>query len=395
MSATAAVRGLFRIPRAGPDFLGIEGVEDDSRQWVWHARADNIRNILCQSGQNISRLSLATRERFGIGSSYFIPPTFLCKLRNGLTPHVCQVAALSESTGYRFLDWLRFFGFDLHQIPRLQMCLHTRLTVLVTPVESGRDFFLPQIYPGNENCPTPYSSRGSRYLFAKIGSQDAELYPRLSAGSIARVDRFYGEHFDSERFYGERFRSDDALTDGRLWLVELPGGLTCCKLQWIDRQQIVLLPNRAPWGCWPLRLPTEARVLGVVDTNGGALHITAQCRKERRTISELLRLSRRRTGLTFRSAHELTRTIARIVGNRDYEIALGMLSDYEVMGKVPRHIAKILSLCIVYCIDFWELMEAAGVYIDESAKLSLPAASQLHLSSQYVDDSMHHSRAVS
>ena len=135
----------------------------------------------------------------------------------------------------------------------------------------------------------------------------------------------------------------------------------------------MLLPNRAPWGCWPLRFPTEARVLGLVDTEGEARHHSG-VQKEKRTLSELLRLSRRRTGVTFRSAHELTRTIARIMGNSDYEIALGMLSDYEVMGKVPRHIAKILSLCIVYCIDIWELMEAAGVYIDESAKLPLPAA---------------------
>jgi hypothetical protein len=136
-------------------------------------------------------------------------------------------------------------------------------------------------------------------------------------------------------------------------------------------------------------------VLGVVDTDGEARHITTECRKEKRTLSELLRLSRRRTGVTFRSAHELTRTIARIMGNSDYEIALGMLSDYEVMGKVPRHIAKILSLCIVYCIDIWELMEAAGVHIDESAKLPLPAALHLQPSSRYVEDSMHHSRAVS
>ena len=123
------------------------------------ARADNVRNILYQSGHTIARLSAATRDRFGIGSSYFIPPTFLYKLRIGITPHVCQIAALSESTGYRFVDWLRLFGFDPHQIPRLQMRLHTEHTVLVTPVESGRDFFLPQVYPGHESF-RPRTSRG-------------------------------------------------------------------------------------------------------------------------------------------------------------------------------------------------------------------------------------------
>ena len=48
-----------------------------------------------------------------------------------------------------------------------------------------------------------------------------------------------------------------------------------------------------------------------------------------------------------------------------------MLSDYEAMGRLPRHIAKILSLCVVYCMDVWELMEAAGVHVDDSAKLPL------------------------
>ena len=389
MGATAAARGFSRIPRAGPDFVGTEAVELAPTRWVWHARADSLRNILWHSGHYISHLSDATRERFGIGSSYFIPPTFLRKVRNGITPHVCQIAALGESTGYRLVDWLRFFGFDLHQIPRLQLRLHTSRTVLVTPVEKQRDFFLPQGSPGNEHFYGSYLSQENRYLLAKIGTRDAEICPRLTAGTIARIDRFH------DRFYGERFQSDDRFTSDRLWLVELPDGLTCCRLQWVDHQQIVLLPNRAPWGCWPLRLPTEARVLGVVDTDRGARRVTAGCKKEKRTLSELLRLSRRRTGLTFRSAHELTRSIARIMGNRDYEIALGMLSDYEVLGRLPRHIAKILSLCIVYCIDFWELMEAAGVYIDESAKLSLPAASQLQFSSQYVDDSVDHARAVS
>jgi hypothetical protein len=49
-----------------------------------------------------------------------------------------------------------------------------------------------------------------------------------------------------------------------------------------------------------------------------------------------------------------------------------MLSDYEAMGRLPRHIAKILSLCVVYCMDVRELMESGGVLIDDSAKLPLP-----------------------
>ena len=89
-------------------------------------------------------------------------------------------------------------------------------------------------------------------------------------------------------------------------------------------------------------------------------------------FSELLRVSRGRAGLTFRAAHQLTRTLAQILGNHEYAIALGMLSDYETMDRLPRHIAKIFSLCVAYCMDVQELMDAAGVRIDESDKLPLP-----------------------
>jgi hypothetical protein len=391
MSATAAVRGLFRTPRAGPDFRGIEFAEADPGRWVRHARAENLRNILYQSGHTIARISAATRDRFGISSSYFIPPTFLYKLRTGITPHMCQIAALSQSTGYRFVDWLRFFGFDPHQIPRLQMRLHTERTVMVTPVESGRDFFLPPVYTGHETFSGSNATdyRSSRYQLAKIGSLDAAICPKLSAGTIVRIDRSYG------RSYGDCSRIDDVSTD-QLWLVELPGGLTCCQVQWIDREHIVLLPNRAPWGCWPLRLPTEARVLGIVDMDGEESNPGSHCREVRtKTLSELLRISRGRTGLTFRAAHELSSGIARIMGNPDYQIALGMLSDYEVMGKLPRHAAKILSLCILYCVDMWELLNTAGVYVDDSARLPLPVPSRLQLSPPYFVESVPRTRAVS
>jgi hypothetical protein len=42
---------------------------------------------------------------------------------------------------------------------------------------------------------------------------------------------------------------------------------------------------------------------------------------------------------------------------------------------LPRHIAKIISLCIIYGIDFWELMEVCGIQIDDSEKGPLFPAS--------------------
>ena len=77
-------------------------------------------------------------------------------------------------------------------------------------------------------------------------------------------------------------------------------------------------------------------------------------------------------------------------------IALGLLSDYEAMGRLPRHIAKILSLCIVYCMDIVEVLESAGVHVDDSAKLQLPISDfRIPLRSEYLDTAAYHPRAVS
>lgn len=385
MSASAAVRGVFGMVRAGPAFRRIEAGENAAPWCGWDTRVETIRNILCQDRCTITQLSAVTRQRYGSRSPYFIPATFLYQLRRGVTPHVCQVVALSESTGYRFVDWMRMCGFDLQQIPRLQMRLHRERTVLLTPIDLVLKPLRPQpsrhdevssnssVYPRPERW-----SRGGRYLFAKIGTRDALAYPRLLPGSVVRVDR-YQSH---------RTRGIDNDSAGKLlWLVEHSGGLTCGPVRWIDHRHIVLLPSRPPWGRWPLRVPTEARILGLVDTDVHPLQPVKQAEagpmeveelfplragEERAGFSEMLRISRARTGLTFRMTHRLTHTIAQILGDKEYVIALGLLSDYEAMIRLPRHIAKILSLCVVYCMDIRELMDAAGVRIDDSAKLPLP-----------------------
>ena len=381
MNATAAVRGLFRIPRAGPSPGWIEAGEDPAHRCDWDVRAESIKNVLARCGYTVTQLSAATRRRHGSKSPYFIPVTFLYKVRSGITPHVCQIAALSESTGYRFNDWLRMFGFDLREVPSLQIRLHTDRTVLITPDE---EWFQPSpppssyhdgVWSASSRAQAERWTGSGRYLFARIGTADALVCPQLMPGSILRVDRRYTHRMkDAAR----------GSMDDRFWLVEQPGGLTCTQVRWIDDQQIVPLPCRPPRGSWPLRLPTEARILGLVDTGPGPMTLPCSagrtefgspalpCGEGKMRFSELLRISRARTGLTFRVAHGLTRTIAQILGNQEHAIALGLLSDYEAMSKLPRHIAKIMSLCIIYCMDIRDLMQASGVCIDDSAKLPLP-----------------------
>ena len=421
MGAAAAVRGVFRTAPANISFRQTEAGEDGVPHYGRRAQVENIKNILSHAGYTMTRLSTDTARRYGSGSSYFIPPTFLYKLRSGVTPHLCQIAALSEITSYRFVDWMKVCGFDLDQIPRLQMRLHNERTVLVTPLEPYSDscrsrssiFYNPAFGSSLSSrqdaawrsvlSSDTHGSDNRRYLFAKIGRADALVYSELMPGAIVRVDRCYRQ----------RIHAQQASEYDPFWLVELPGGLSCSRIKWIDDRQIVLLPSRPPWGSLPLRLSTEARILGLVETERGQIrpynlqhnsqtrsrrdpqiNLTANpqhiarppnyehsflspCAGKKIKLSRLLRNSRRRTGLTFRAAHQITTVIAQILGGWEYAIGLGVLSDYETMVRLPRHIAKIISLCVTYCIDPRDLMEAAGVYIDDSAKIPLPAFDQL------------------
>ena len=121
-------------------------------------------------------------------------------------------------------------GFDLQQIPRLQMRLHRERTVLLTPIDDVLKPLRPQpsrhyeVSRNSSAYPRPEKwSGGGRYLFAKIGTCDALAYPRLLPGSIVWVDRYHAQ----------RIRGIDNDSTGKLlWLVEHSGGLTCCPVRW-------------------------------------------------------------------------------------------------------------------------------------------------------------------
>jgi hypothetical protein len=270
---------------------------------------------------------------------------------------------------------MRICGFDLKLILAFQLELHVERTVLVTPDHTsaaGRPYPVSRNHAGQDSI--------RRYFFAKIGRGDAVVYPAILPGSIVRADCAYSPEIPN----------NGSATDD-LWLVEHPAGLACCQIKRVDEKHIVLLPDRNPLPRWPLRLGTEARVLGLVDLElrpGDAPEPTP-CRPPRfehrpmqaasdrpMNFSTLVRASRSRAGLTLRAAHDMTMSVARLLGNRDYGIALGQLSDYEATDKLPRHVAKVMSLCIVYGLDPLDLLAAVGVRVDDSDKapLSLPDA---------------------
>lgn len=340
------------------------------RGWPQGPRT-KIGGLLKEAGLTVARLSEATRQQHGKNTRYFIPPAFLYKLAHGISPHICQIAALSEITGHPFSDCLEACGFDLRLILPLQVKMHGERTTLLTPTGSVCS---PRMLSGS-HCQV---SGGQRYLFAKLGRLDAASCFELVPGSVIRIDRHYSR---------ERLKERDV--NAPLWLVEHAHGLTCCHVKQTDEEHIVLLPNRPPFSGWPLRLATEARILGLVDMQirpakaprsqpvRAARYrdwVPLSNRETRTSLSRLLQMSRYRAGLTLRAAREMTLRLASILGRREYSIALGLLSDYEAMEKLPRCPAKIISLCIVYNIDFWELMRVAGIGIDQSGKAIVSSA---------------------
>ena len=354
-------------------------------------RSKQIKRVLKSAGFTLAQLSARSRDQYGRASPYFVPPTFLYKLLTGVTPHVCQIAALSAITRHRFTDWMTAFGFDLAQIPRLQVRLHRERTVLVTPVEMDTNGMVSQT---TATCPvartgtplrsaaTPLTRLDERldepYLYARIGTANNPTFPELLPGSIVRVDT---------RNKGFGSFSADA-NSGPIYLVERVGGLTCCRVRRLDDRQILLLSGQSTQSSFPLRLGEEARILGRVDhelrpsqvthvSNSGADSgmTTSLLRRNSQSASRLcalLQSSRERSGLTFRSAHNISVSVAQALHDKHYAISIGLLSDYETIDTPPRHIAKIMTLCILYGIDFFHYLNCAGIQYDDSWKSPMP-----------------------
>ncbi len=371
MSACAAATGPVRAP--GENSAFPTGIRLSPPTFECHKleRTREIKRVLKRVGFTVCRASALTAIRYGERSPYYVPPTFLYKIRNGITPHVCQLVALSQITGYSFSDWMNLCGFDLGLILPLQLEVHHERTALITPAAHTFQRHDLSFVFGSLKI-----ERTDRYLFVKIGSADNVVYPKLLSGSVVRADRRYSP----------QIRSCEG-AEKLLWLVEHPGGLACCHVHRIDDEHIVLFPSRSPLSAWPLRLSREARVLGLIDLElrpRGPQQFESRYHPIKTdtlatiprgihavSLSTLLRSSRARAGLTLRDAHQKTNRIAQLLQNPDYRIPLGLLSDYEAIDRFPRHIAKIISLCVVYGIDFWQLMQAGGSEIDDCRKSTL------------------------
>jgi len=91
-----------------------------------------------------------------------------------------------------------------------------------------------------------------------------------------------------------------------------------------------------------------------------------------RQFTAQLRAARLRAGLSFHDASELSRSVAKVLGDERYFTSQASLSDYEARNSLPRHIHKLFTLCAIYAIPFSELLDSFGLSLQQGSAVPIP-----------------------
>lgn len=358
---------------------------------------ERVRSILALRGLTLSQVCQRSEALYGRSSPYFVPHNFYYDLRAGsFSPSIHQFVALSRITGYRLQDWLRLFGADLENIVRFQVSLASRCTILLDSSLVDPYGWVPwfENIEGNVAIPAvaplgqllrssgPRQIRSllgpdkPRFLYAKIGDQDALAYPDLVPGSIVRVN--------PDIPYNIVPRGSGA--SSRLFLVEHSKGLFCCRLRAIGDAALVPVSTKLSYAQVELRRPKETRLVGVVDLElRPALRFEpptvprelARQWKPRpllreTTIGALLRNARINMRTSLREASGMTRTIAHILQDGRYYISPSSLCDYELLNTAPRRFQTAISLCSLYGLPLRTLLKSMGIDLEEAGTEPMP-----------------------
>jgi transcriptional regulator with XRE-family HTH domain len=360
-----------------------------------------VREILERKKISLFQLSQASRKMFPNEPSYHIPHNLYFDLRSkGFAPSIHQLVALSALSGYALSDWLGIFGFHLDDISRLQISLPFQRTTLPDTNVYNRSACIPWF---TERLPSSHLGRivplvqmlaptglvnvadllrinRNPFVYAKVGLHEVFAYPELLPGSIVRAD---------PRNIEAALASIGRSASQPLFLVEHSRGLNCCRLKYVAPDRVVFTPVELPGPHVELRLGIDLKILGMIDMEirnvqrvsrpGNHRAFDEPTMQDNFAISvaapglhALLRRSRSRAGLSFREASALSRKIAAELGDEQYFTAGGTLSDYETSDLPPRRIQKIITLCILYSIGFWQFLKAARLSLNELGNEAIP-----------------------
>jgi|HubBroStandDraft_6_1064221.scaffolds.fasta_scaffold00356_6 hypothetical protein len=362
-------------------------------------QSERVRQILSTRGLTFYRASQRSAEMFGRSSPFYLPHNLHYDLAvSAATPSLYQLIALSRITRYRLSDWLAVFGFDLDAIPRLQVLVSRRRTVIldsaVYDTEAWLPWFSERSGAADLGAMTPLgqllsparperarellSPNKTRFLYAKVGQEDSLAFPDIGPGSIIRVD--------TGRAHESPVKNS---ADKRVFLVEYDLGFACSRLSSLGNGRVVFRSPQLPFAEGGFSPGKDLRIVGVIDAelrplprrDGPVAHfaVTAAPSGQRlarnggeMNFKQLIRRSRVRAGLSFREASKLSRWVAGKLGDSQYFTAASTLSDYETLSVVPRHTQKIITLCILYALSFADLLRAGNLVLEENGAESIP-----------------------
>lgn len=362
-------------------------------------QAERVKTILASRDLSLYQVSETLAALYGRSSPHYLPHNFYYNLRQGsFSPSLFQLFSLSRISGYRLVDWLRVFGFDIDAIPHLQAQLSSNRTSLLdstledpnTPVPWFRSL-APQpaswdVVPLSRvvewGPPRTLASlariRDKGILYAKIGFQDAWSFPELLPGSIVRA-RPLSEDEVLQRPRGEQSRD--------LILLEHAMGLCCCRIRVVGARRIAMVATEMPYAGVEFQVPQEARIIGIADLEIRNLlrpewpvvpkqfakrWVPAARSNVPSRLGPLLHRARLRMGLSLREASAISHKIARLLGDLRYFAAPGSLSDYEAANVPPRHIHKVLTFCVAYSLDFRTVLQTLDLDPGKAGQEPIP-----------------------
>jgi hypothetical protein len=363
-----------------------------------------MREILSTRGLTLYDASRRSAEIFGRSSQFYVPHNLYYNLAHTLSiPTIFQILALSHITDYRLSDWLAVLGFDLDAISRLQLQIPRQQTTILDSTVYDTHAWIPWLAerPGTASAssiaPLGYflaraapkrvkdllALNKRTFLYAMVGERDLYALPYFIPGSIVRVDTRHME----EQPLGRNTHGE-----GPFFFVEHEFGFTCSRLIRLGKDRILLHCPQRPCADRELHIGRDGRILGVIDaeirpvaTHHYSTRVTAKSTASIKARLEpplakqtglkgLLRHSRISVGLSFRDASSISRLIADELSDELYFAAASTLSDYEVLSAPPRHIQKIITLCLLYCIGFEQFLRSSGLPLERAGQEPMPDA---------------------
>lgn len=360
--------------------------------------AERLHAILATKNLTLYQVSQKSESQYGRSSPYFLPHNLYYDLRTGtFSPGIYQLSLLSRISNYLLNDWLSAFGFNVEDVPRLQVLLPSNRTVLLNSSLDDPHAWIPWLENKAGNAPAPpiaplaellefthhrrldsMSEFGAKdFLYSKIGREDALAFPDLLPGSIVRVSPTLGNDLIPRR---------DGTTSNRIFLIEHSKGLCCCRLRVMGDSLIVPVSSQLAYAQIDFQLPQEARVIGVADLEIRPLvkseqpevpkelakHWRPRTLAQETKLGQLLRSSRTKMNLSLREASLMSRRIVALLGDERYFVSPSSLSDYEVLDMPPRHFHKSITLCSVYGLQFPSFLKTIGIEPEKLGKESMP-----------------------